>query len=399
MADTSRCRVIACFTLVDLLVLMVALVALLAVLLLPALTVGREKARRAACAANLQQIVAGSENYLSDYSDYFPSWQAAEKKGGIRVTDDHGLYKDPIRNETIQVSPATGANDHYGRRFAATAVGRWRGIAQVAYDVERPPNFSRGHLSAAPLNLGHVLVLGYLPDAAVLYCPSGTEMPVKELNGLDCQSPNLTLLNDFTRLGGTDGRPLTHGDWSWVTAVTAGMPGKHRFKTAIGQYNYRCAPNIRFLRFDHAFTVAATRPAVTSTYGSPAFTTPRSLCGRALISDTFDKGWRAGWPDGPKDMGAGLFHHKDGYNVLYGDYHCAWYGDPQHIISKWAPCDQPPGWPHAEKANHPMTSIEKNLSCSAMDHNASLSGSYAVWHFFDEAAGVDVGLADMGMLP
>ena len=343
--------------------------------------------------SNLQQIGDGLEGYLSDYGDYFPSWQAAEIKH-IRVTGDSGLYKDPVLGQTTEVSPATGGDEHNARRFATTAVGRWRGIAQAAYDGRRPPNFGKGDLNAAPVNLGYVLILGYMPDAAVFYCPTATRMPVEKLTGLDCQSPNLTLLNEFMRLGGTDGRMLTHGDWSWVTAVNAGMTGEHRFKTAIGQYNYRCAANVGYGRFDQVFTVAGTRPRVISTMGSPAFRTARMLGARALLSDTFDKGWRAGWPDGPKDMGAALFHHKDGYNVLYGDYHTQWYGDPQHRISSWPPCDQPPGWPHAEKAKHPMTSIEKSLSCSALYPSSGITGAHVVWHMFDEALGIDVGIVD-----
>jgi hypothetical protein len=58
-----------------------------------------------------------------------------------------------------------------------------------------------------------------------------------------------------------------------------------------------------------------------------------------LVCDTFSKqGDNYNWPWGvsappnpnaPWTCGLGLWAHKDGYNVLYGDSHAAWYGDPK----------------------------------------------------------------------
>jgi hypothetical protein len=33
-----------------------------------------------------------------------------------------------------------------------------------------------------------------------------------------------------------------------------------------------------------------------------------------------------------KIVGAGFLGHRDGYNVLYGDWSARWYGDPQQAI-------------------------------------------------------------------
>ena len=37
--------------------------------------------------------------------------------------------------------------------------------------------------------------------------------------------------------------------------------------------------------------------------------------------------------------GFGYYVHKDGYNVLYGDYHTEWYGDSEQRIIYWDQAD------------------------------------------------------------
>ncbi len=63
------------FTLLELLVV-IAVIAVLAGMLLPALAAAREKARRTACANNLQQIGVALVSYLARYSEYYPSHPA-----------------------------------------------------------------------------------------------------------------------------------------------------------------------------------------------------------------------------------------------------------------------------------------------------------------------------------
>jgi hypothetical protein len=68
----------------------------------------------------------------------------------------------------------------------------------------------------------------------------------------------------------------------------------------------------------------------------PAFKTQKLLGEYALVSDRAEKptkGSSMGQEFGARLCpGDGYYGHRDGYNVLYGDWHAAWYGDPQQQL-------------------------------------------------------------------
>ena len=119
------------------------------------------------------------------------------------------------------------------------------------------------------------------------------------------------------------------------------------------------------------------------------FPTQRVLGARALVCDSFEKDRTANDTTGvaAARASAGMQMHREGYNVLYGDGHASWYGDPQQRVIWWPMGDWGPhmysGATRAIFATEESVHSRKNTLCQ----------SDLVWHLLDNANGVDVGVA------
>jgi prepilin-type N-terminal cleavage/methylation domain-containing protein/prepilin-type processing-associated H-X9-DG protein len=421
------------FTLIELLVV-IAIIAILAALLLPALAAAREKARRASCMNNLKQIAIALESYCSDYNGHFPSWT------GVGVSEDESWFKNfPDANRQC-ASNVTSGDCGFGSGFYhANGENSWKYLWKWNADYKGSPGdtpvgvgsewlsyyrvigygktttgLDEPGLKHAPHGLGYLLATGYMGNAKSYYCASSGGGAVNPAAGPGLGKSGGYRLADWKTAGGFDAKTMQYGKWKtygwgwsgetilWSHYAYRNVPLQHK------QAWHTYAEDQRDLRTALAFT----KPAQFLKYGAPNFRTQKQLGGRSIVSDGFDKTFQFSryvdalgnpYPDAPDSVGMagmGITAHRDGYNVLYGDGHAKWLGDPQQRLIWFDQGAQP-----ANGTQEPRNCLSTNFWYGAFGPYAIKSdgttamtaddvlwteSSASVWHDFDVDAGVDV---------
>ena len=376
------------FTLIELLVV-IAIIAILAALLLPALAAAREKSRRSSCLNNLSQFARGLESYCGDYGQYFPSTH----NYGLDPADatNRGIYQEMVNGASAEVyasgglveADVTAGSYNVGLSFEGTAFFRTIFFGKEHF----------GGLKTAPVGLGYLLMQNYVGDSKSYLCPSGDNMPA------DWGATGaFTRSNELKSLGEFNGNSLTQGTWpatgNWQLASSGNAYG---FQS---HYNYRNVPTTASgvdasgWATPWQVTFTNVKPTLTVDIGAPQFKTQKLLKGRALATDTFSKcELDTEVPIAEKEaIGMGEYAHGEGYNVLYGDWHVKWSGDPQERYLYWNEVTTGSN-PNCVEGNAGLATVvrvdTRNTSGDGVYSGSQNVEGFLAWHAFDVDAGVD----------
>ena len=450
----------AAFTLIELLVV-IAIIAILAAMLLPALAAAREKARRASCINNLNQFSKAIESYLGDYGGYYacdPSYgTVTASSSSVSPAGDPQAIE--IKNSRASIGDTSSYQLVHGRNYGSSFwANEWSRQGCIAASIKQgassgspagnSSSFQPGQANAYATGLGMYADAGYLGDLRTFYCPTGSALdyetstvyPGRSVGQLSNQFVGwmFTDVNNTKKLGGSDPKFLTHGDWRGFNAfnTTAGSSnaglfwpcadGKYYMMKWMGSsYAYRCqgvaqaavanpyGSGWRYWYWENGKGIRTTAttiyeepypanmPLFQPARGETSIRTPypvhktqKTLGNRALTMDRFGARPKT---DGSFEqasflpyVGDGYFEHKDGYNVLYGDYHVAWYGDAQERIMWYnSQFGLTLGGNYTALMGSQMNYIYEQTNVATY---GGVSLGIRMWKHFDQAANIDMNI-------
>jgi len=286
-----------------------------------------------------------------------------------------------------------------------------------------------GDLNLGPIGLGTLAAAGYFGDISAFFCPTASNMGddwayppginshYTTGNGYagGAYTQALSTLSEIRKFSNLDPHSVMHAAYPVASAPTGNWGDNNTYGPYVGiecSYNYRLMASQASIgqgvsAYDGPAWVRllGAKPNRVVYAGEPMFKTDKQLGGRAIVSDTFSRNglWCPtsfsannggnNWP------GEGWYGHRDGYNVLYGDASAKWYGDAQQQIIWWnMNCS------YSWAAGTMLPNIVDWGSVAGVDHSSFATynswpenishgnGSAMIWHRFDTASGIDVGV-------